>query len=83
MSRQRARVRNTEPEVKPSRLDITDEEIELLQFYADGKTTDEIAAHYGVNKQTINNRKRTIFIKMDVAGIIPAISKAFRDGIVE
>jgi len=64
----------------PTARQLTDREIEVLQFIGAGCTSREIGAHMSVSYKTVENHKQRIFGKLGVQNQAHAVSVAFRKG---
>jgi two-component system NarL family response regulator len=63
--------------------DLTDREIEVLKFVAEGKTNKEIANALNLSEKTIKNHVRNIFHKLHVYDRTQAAIQAIRKGLIE
>jgi DNA-binding CsgD family transcriptional regulator len=60
--------------------DLTPRQHDVLRLLADGRTTDEIAAHLGIAQETVRNHIRTLLRQLRVRTRTEAVSLAFRSG---
>ena len=70
---------------KPGRLehDLTDREITVLKWVAEGKTNKEIANALDLSEKTVKNHVRNIFHKLHVYDRTQAAIHAIRKGLIE
>lgn len=59
-------------------LPLTPRERELLQWSAQGKTTEDISCILGVTANTVESHQRNIRVKLDAINVAHAIVKALR-----
>lgn len=62
---------------------LTTTELELLQFFAQGKTAREIADSRCLSHHTINTHRKNIFRKLEVNNIQELIKYALKNGLVD
>lgn len=62
---------------------LTRREIEILKWWAAGKTSDEIATIINRSKDSVKWHVRNIYIKLEANSRILAVSKAIRLGIIQ
>ena len=63
---------------RPTKIELTVRETEILSWAAEGKTDDDIAAILTISQNTVRFHWKKIFRKMDANGRIYAITKAIR-----
>jgi DNA-binding NarL/FixJ family response regulator len=63
-------------------LHITPWERVALELLADGTTTSDMAGRLGVTEPEVENRLRTLFVRMGARGRSDAIAAAFRRGLL-
>ncbi|WP_245409720.1 transcriptional regulator VisN [Pararhizobium haloflavum] len=68
--------------VPESVLDLTDREIECLNWIAEGKTSDEISMIIGISRNTVNNYITSIMRKTSTKTRSEAIAYAVRNGLI-
>jgi len=66
----------------PSRMGLTDREMEVLRIMVSGKTNDEIAHALGISVKTVEKHLEVIFNKMKVFSRVEAAVLAVRSGLV-
>ena len=60
---------------------LTKRELEVLQLIADGKSSKEIAFHYGLSVKTIENQRLSIMKKLDLFSVAELTKYAVRIGV--
>lgn len=66
----------------PTRVNLTDREVETLRWTADGKTSIEIARILGVSTNTVNFHLRNAIAKLDAVNKASAVAKALIYGVL-
>ena len=61
---------------------LTPRELEVLTLIAEGHTAAEVAQQLGISPKTVENRKQSIFAKLDVQNQAHAVAVALRSGIL-
>jgi DNA-binding CsgD family transcriptional regulator len=61
---------------------LTPREVEVLTLIAAGHTAAEVARELGISPKTVENRKQSIFAKLDVQNQAHAVAVALRSGIL-
>jgi DNA-binding NarL/FixJ family response regulator len=61
---------------------LTPRELEVLTLIADGHTAAEVARRLGISPKTVENRKQSIFSKLDVQNQAHAVAVALRSGVL-
>ena len=69
--------------VKAPLRELSDREIEVLQFVAEGKSNKEIADILFISEKTVKAHLRTIFRKLEVGDRAQAVAYAMRKGLVD
>src|SRR5208337_3701245 len=76
-------LQKAEKETPPSAFSIlTNREREVLQLFAEGKTTKEIAAHLQVSPKTIETQRQNIFSKLNIKSVAELTRYAIREGLI-
>jgi DNA-binding CsgD family transcriptional regulator len=60
---------------------LTKRELDVLQLIADGKSSKEIAFHYGLSVKTIENQRLSIMKKLDLFSVAELTKYAVRIGV--
>lgn len=68
--------------IEPGRFNLTDRQLEVLQLLADGKSTDQIAAHLFISKTTVRNHIARLMAALHVHTRVQAIIAASRAGLI-
>ncbi|MHB2019345.1 MAG: response regulator transcription factor [Candidatus Xenobia bacterium] len=63
--------------------ELSDREVEVLQYVADGKSNKEIADQLTISEKTVKAHLRSIFRKLEVGDRAQAVAYAMRKGLVE
>lgn len=63
--------------------ELSDREVEVLQYVADGKSNKEIADQLMISEKTVKAHLRSIFRKLEVGDRAQAVAQAMRKGLVE
>ncbi|OGT54893.1 MAG: hypothetical protein A3F17_08915 [Gammaproteobacteria bacterium RIFCSPHIGHO2_12_FULL_41_15] len=63
-------------------IDLTESELEVLYWSAQGKSADEIAAILGLTKNTVDTYRRRLIEKMEVSNITQAVYVASSAGLI-
>jgi two-component system response regulator DegU len=63
--------------------ELSDREVEVLQYVADGKSNKEIADTLVISEKTVKAHLRSIFRKLEVGDRAQAVAHAMRKGLVE
>lgn len=63
--------------------ELSDREIEVLQYVAEGKSNKEIADQLVISEKTVKAHLRSIFRKLEVGDRAQAVAHAMRKGLVE
>ena len=63
--------------------DLSDREVEVLQYVAEGKSNKEVAEVLTISEKTVKAHLRTIFRKLEVVDRAQAVAHAMRKGLVE
>lgn len=63
--------------------ELSDREVEVLQYVADGKSNKEIADTLMISEKTVKAHLRSIFRKLEVGDRAQAVAHAMRKGLVE
>jgi DNA-binding NarL/FixJ family response regulator len=61
---------------------LTNREREVLQLFAEGKTTKEIAALLQVSPKTIETQRLNIFSKLNINNVAELTRYAIREGLI-
>ncbi len=69
--------------VLPNGQRLTDREIEILRWVANGKTNEAIAMILNRSMNTVKNQLRLIFQKLDVVNRAQAVMEAIRLGMMK
>ena len=69
------------PAATPSAM-LTPREIEVLTLIAEGHTAAEVACRLGISAKTVENRKQSIFAKLEVQNQAHAVAVALRSGVL-
>jgi len=76
-------LQKSENETPPSAFSIlTNREREVLQLFAEGKTTKEIAALLQVSPKTIETQRQNIFSKLNLKNVAELTRYAIREGLI-
>lgn len=71
-------------QAKPTLLrELSDREVEVLQYVAEGQSNKEIADHLMISEKTVKAHLRSIFRKLEVGDRAQAVAHAMRKGLVE
>lgn len=62
---------------------LTEREVEVLTFYAQGKSRSEIAQRLKISEETVKFHLKNLFIKLKVENKIQAVHKAQEIGLIE
>jgi PAS domain S-box-containing protein len=76
-----ARIRHDRPPARHPHL--TPRQHEVLHLLADGASTDEIAAHLHISRETVRNHIRGVFRALGVHSRVQAIVVAQADGLLD
>ncbi len=72
------------PTLRPQPLrELSDREIQVLQYVADGRSNKEIADKLLISEKTVKAHLRSIFRKLEVGDRAQAVAYAMRKGLVE
>ena len=63
--------------------ELSDREVEVLQYVAEGKSNKEIADQLTISEKTVKAHLRSIFRKLEVGDRAQAVAYAMRKGLVE
>lgn len=63
--------------------ELSDREVEVLQYVAEGKSNKEIADQLMISEKTVKAHLRSIFRKLEVGDRAQAVAHAMRKGLVE
>lgn len=72
----------TELSLPKKQTDLTDREIQVLEFVANGDTSKQIAHHLGITERTIKAHLTSIYQKLEVDSRAAAVSEAMKLGII-
>lgn len=61
---------------------LTQREIQILQFVADGRTTKEIAHFLGISSKTVDNHRQQIMTKLNIHDMVSLTRYALSKGLV-
>jgi DNA-binding NarL/FixJ family response regulator len=61
---------------------LTNREREVLQLFAEGKTTKKIAALLQVSPKTVETQRQNIFRKLDINNLVELTRYAIREGLI-
>lgn len=79
--------RESSPVAAPSRQnllrELSEREIEVLRYVADGKSNKEVAETLVISEKTVKAHLRSIFRKLEVGDRAQAVAQAMRKGLVE
>lgn len=76
-------LQKSDKETPPSAFSIlTNREREVLQLFAEGKTTKEIAALLQVSPKTIETQRQNIFSKLNIKNVAELTRYAIREGLI-
>ena len=79
-----ARESVTGTSARPTLLrELSDREVEVLQYVAGGKSNKEIADQLMISEKTVKAHLRSIFRKLEVGDRAQAVAHAMRKGLVE
>lgn len=67
---------------RPSRLDLTEREADVLRRLAEGRTYAKAAEDLGVTESTVRTHVRAIYRKLQVHSVAAAVRKAVQSGLV-
>lgn len=80
-------VRGSAPTAPPARTsllrELSEREIEVLRYVADGKSNKEVADALVISEKTVKAHLRSIFRKLEVGDRAQAVAQAMRKGLVE
>ena len=62
---------------------LTPREVEILRLIAEGSSTDQIAEHLHISRETVRNHVRSILRKLEVHSRIEAIAVARAEGLLD
>ena len=71
--------REAEPQARPSGVELTPRETEILRMLVDGQTAAALADKLCISVHTANAHVRNIYRKLEVTSRAQAVSKALRD----
>jgi len=74
---------NQEKNKMDKTVEITKRELEVLEFLADGMTTDDIAREMFLSPATVDTHRRNIIKKLDVNNITEAVAHGLRTGLIK
>jgi len=66
----------------PLHIELTERQVEILSWAAEGKTDEDIASIVGISTNTVRFHWKRVFTKLEANGRIYAISKALRLGLI-
>lgn len=61
---------------------LTPRELDCLRWFAEGKTSQEIAIILGISSRTVNMHANSIIVKLNASNRINAVAKAIRHGLI-
>ena len=67
---------------RPGEFDLTSRELEVLQAFADGLSTDEVAATLFLSPRTVQGHVQSILAKLQVRSKLGAVLYGLRQGLV-
>ncbi|HEX9124145.1 MAG TPA: response regulator transcription factor [Actinomycetota bacterium] len=61
---------------------LSERELEVLQAFADGLTTEQVAAHLFISERTVQSHIRSVLSKLDLHSKLQAVLWALRQGLI-